>query len=183
MLASSYFNVHKTNRWFYTCNANNLQIVSKSKNCVVKMMQSVAAIKGWHWCKESKAYGFVSRLWQIQNITCVCINAETCNFTTVSEYKFGNRDVTHYTEKSNKRCDACWCERWWHQKSILFSITSTENILSSSSCETISLIESKEMGRQATKIHGLYQQFPLFNIKKGHSNTKDKFIHCSLPGL
>ena len=99
MLASSYFNVHKTNRWFYACNANNLQIVSKSENCVVKMMESVAVIKGWHWCKESKAYGFVTRLWQIQNITCVCINAETCNFTTVSEYKCGNRNVTHYTEK------------------------------------------------------------------------------------
>ena len=70
--------------------------------------------------------------------------------------------MTSYTEKAIKDVMLAGVG----DDDIRREVLSTEDILSRSSFDIISFIESKEMGRHATDIRGLYLQFLPFNVRR-----------------
>ena len=97
--------------------------------------------------------------------------AETCNFTTVSECDCGKSNVTSYTEEAIKDVMLAGVG----DDDIRREVLSTEDILSRSSFDIISFIESKEMGRHATENSRTISAVSSFQRqKKGRFNMEDK---------
>ena len=125
--------------------ANDPRLMAKSEEYVAKLMESVAVIKVAIGVKRAE----LMSLHQDHDepfrtfATRVRSKAETCNFTTVSECECGKKNVTSYTEEAIKDVMLAGDD------DIRREVLSTEDILSRSSFDIISFIESKEMGRHA----------------------------------
>ena len=129
--------------------ANDPRLMAKSEEYVAKLMESVAVIKVAIGVKRAE----LMSLHQDHDepfrtfATRVRSKAETCNFTTVSECECGKKNVTSYTEEAIKDVMLAGVG----DDDIRREVLSTEDILSRSSFDIISFIESKEMGSHATE--------------------------------
>ena len=103
--------------------------------------------------------------------------AETCNFTTVSECECGKKNVTSYTEEAIKDVMLSGVG----DDDIRREVLSTENILSRSSFDIISFIESKEMGRHATENSRTVSAVSSFQRQKKQCfnvGNKSQYVPC-----
>ena len=131
MQAYSFFNAHMTN------------LVAKSEEYVAKLIESVVVIKfamavkraevmSLHQEHDEPLRTFTTRISSI---------VETCNFTTVSERKFGKKNMTNYTEEAIEDVMVAGIG----DDGIRREVLSTKDIFSRSSFDIISFSESKEM--------------------------------------
>ena len=153
--------------------ASDPRLMAKSESYVAKLMESIAVIKvaigvrraelmNLHQDHDEPFRTFATR---------VRSKAETCNFTTVSECDCGKSNVTSYTEEAIKDVMLAGVG----DDDIRREVLSTEDILSRSSFDIISFIESKEMGRHATENSRTISAVSSFQRqKKGRFNMEDK---------
>ena len=99
--------------------------------------------------------------------TYVQSKAETCDFTTINKCECGKKNVTSYTEEAIKDVMLAGVG----EECIRREALSTEDILSRSSFEIISLIESREMGRHATENSQNVSEVSSFNNRKSNLLT------------
>ena len=125
------------------------RLMAKSEKYVVKLMESVSVIKVAIGVKRVE----LMSLHQDRNesfrtfATHVRRKAETCNFRTVSECECRTKNLTSYTEEAIKDLMLVGVADYDIRRVVL----STEDIVSRSSFDIISFIESTEMGRYATE--------------------------------
>ena len=151
-------------------------MMAKSESYITKLMESIAVIKVAIGVKRAvlmklhQDHDEPFRTFAIR----VRSKEETCNFTTVSECDCEKSNVTRYTEEAIKNVMLAGVV----DDDIRREIFSTEDILSRSSFDIISFIESKEMGRHATESLRTISAVSSFKRqKKGRVNIGDKSQH------
>ena len=153
--------------------ANDPRLMAKSVDEVTKLMESIAVIKVAIGVKRAELMGMSQDHDEPFRTfaTRVRSKAETCNFTTMSECQCGRQNITSYTEEAIKDVMLAGVG----DDDIRREVLSTEDILSRSSNEIISCIESKEMGRHATESSRSVSAVSSFQRqKKGRAHIDDK---------
>ena len=149
--------------------------MAKSESYVAKLMESIAVIKVAIGVKRAE----LMNLHQDHDepfrtfATRVSSKAETCNFTTVSENDCGKSNVTSYTVEAIKDVMLAGVG----DDDIRREVLSTEDILSRSSFDIISFIESKEMGRHATENSRTISAVSSFQRQKKGRFNMEVIIH------